>query len=48
MKREFQHSCFPIKFAKYLGAPILKNICERLLLKKRKAPSPKEKNKKIY
>ena len=24
--------CFPAKFAKFLGTPILKNICERLLL----------------
>ena len=27
-----KHLCFPGKFAKFLGTPILKNICERLLL----------------
>ena len=27
-----QHRCFPVKFAKVLRTPILKNICERLLL----------------
>ena len=27
-----QHGCFPMKFAKFLRTPILKNICERLLL----------------
>ena len=27
-----KHLCFPTKFAKFLGTPILKNICERLLL----------------
>ena len=28
----FQHGCFPVNFAKILRTPILKNICERLLL----------------
>ena len=28
-----KHLCFPVKFPKCLRAPILKNICERLLLK---------------
>ena len=32
MRKRLQHSCFPVKFAKFLGTPILKNICERLLL----------------
>ena len=27
-----QQICFPVKFAKLLRAPILKNICEQLLL----------------
>ena len=26
--------CFPGKFVKFLGTPILKNICERLLLQR--------------
>ena len=28
----FQHWCFPVNIAKILRTPILKNICERLLL----------------
>ena len=28
----FQHGCFPVNIAKILRTPILKNICERLLL----------------
>ena len=32
IKKIFQHWCFPMKFAKFLRTPILKNICERLLL----------------
>ena len=33
IKKRLQHSCFPVKFAKFLRAPpILKNIYERLLL----------------
>ena len=31
-KKRFQHRCFLKKFAKFLRTPILKNICERLLL----------------
>ena len=27
-----QQRCFPVKFAKFLRKPILKNICERLLM----------------
>ena len=27
-----KHLCFPAKFGKFLEIPILKNICERLLL----------------
>ena len=30
--KRLQHMCFPVKFAKFLTAPILKNTCERLLL----------------
>ena len=32
MKKRLQHSCFPVNTAKFLKTPILKNICERLLL----------------
>ena len=31
IKKKLQHRCFPMKFAKLLRTPILKNICERLL-----------------
>ena len=31
--KRLQHRCFPVKFEKFLRTPILKNICERLLLK---------------
>ena len=30
--QRLQHKCFPVKFAKPLRTPILKNICKRLLL----------------
>ena len=30
-KKRLQHKCFPVKFAKLLKTPILKNICKRLL-----------------
>ena len=33
IKKSLQHSCFPAKFAKFLRTFIMKNICERLLLK---------------
>ena len=32
IKKSLQHRRFPVKFAKFLRALILKNICERLLL----------------
>ena len=32
LQKRFQHKCFPVKFAKLLRTPILKNICKRLLL----------------
>ena len=32
LKKRLQHKCFTVKFAKFLRALILKNICERLLL----------------
>ena len=32
IKKRLQHRYFPVKFAKFLRTPILKNICERLLL----------------
>ena len=32
IKTRLQHLCFPVKFAKFLRTPILKNISERLLL----------------
>ena len=31
-KKMLQHRCFPVKFAKFLKVPILKNICKGLLL----------------
>ena len=30
IKKRLQHRWFPVKFAKFLTAPILKNICEKL------------------
>ena len=32
MKKRLEYRCFPVNIAKFLRAPILKNICERLLL----------------
>ena len=32
IKKRLQHRYFPVKFAKFLRTPILKSICERLLL----------------
>ena len=32
IKKRLQHSCFPVNIAKFLRTPILKYICERLLL----------------
>ena len=32
IKKRLQHKCFPVKFAKFLRAPILKNIHKWLLL----------------
>ena len=32
IKKRLQHRCFPVIIAKFLRIPILKNICERLLL----------------
>ena len=34
IKKRLQHRCFSVKFAKFLRAPILKNTCEWLFLKK--------------
>ena len=31
-KKKFQRKCFPVKFARFLRTPILKNICDWLLL----------------
>ena len=33
IKKKLQRRCFPVRFVKFLRTPILKNICERLLLK---------------
>ena len=33
IKKRFQHSSFPVHIAKYFGTTILKNGCERLLLR---------------
>ena len=30
-KKGLRHRCFPLKLAKFLRTPILKNVCERLL-----------------
>ena len=32
IKKRLQHICFPVNIAKFLRTPILKNICDRLLL----------------
>ena len=32
IKKRLQHRCFPVNIAKFLRTPILKNICEWLLL----------------
>ena len=32
IKERLQHRCFPVNIAKFLTTPILKNICELLLL----------------
>ena len=32
IKKRLQGRCFPVKFANFLRTPILKNICEQLLL----------------
>ena len=32
IKKKLQHRCFPVIIAKFLRIPILRNICERLLL----------------
>ena len=31
-KKRLQHRCFPVNIVKFLRTPILKNICEWLLL----------------
>ena len=31
IKKKPQHRCFPVNIAKFLGLPVLKNICERLI-----------------
>ena len=33
IKKRLQHRCFPVNIAKILKTPILKSICERLLLR---------------
>ena len=32
LKKKLWHRCFPVNFAKFLRTPVLKNICEQLLL----------------
>ena len=32
VKKRLQHRCFPVNTEKFLRTPILKNICEQLLL----------------
>ena len=36
IKKKLQRICFPVNIAKLLRVPILKNICERLLLLSKK------------
>ena len=31
IKKRLRHRCFPVNYAKFLRAPVLKNISERLL-----------------
>ena len=31
-KIRLQHRCFPVKFVKFLRTPVLKNICQQMLL----------------
>ena len=38
IKKRLQHRCFPMKLAKFLRTPILKNICKRLFLQKPSSP----------
>ena len=33
VKKRHQHRCFPVNITKFLRTPILKDICQRLLLK---------------
>ena len=33
IKKRLQHRCFPVIIVKFSRTPILKNICERLLVK---------------
>ena len=33
IKKKLQHRCFPVNIAKLLRKPVLKNICEQLLLR---------------
>ena len=33
IKKRLQHRCFPVKLKKFLRTSILKNICDRMLLK---------------
>ena len=42
IKKRLQHKCFSVKFAKLFRTPILKNICERLLVKAFPALFPPE------
>ena len=32
LKKRLWHRCFPVNFTEFLKTPILKNICERLIL----------------
>ena len=39
IKKRLQQRCFPVNIAKFLRTPILKNICERLLLESSRSNS---------
>ena len=47
IKRKLQHRYFPVKFAKYLKAPIFKNILQRLLLEGERSETSKGISKNI-
>ena len=45
MNNRLKQRCFPVKFGEFLRTPILKNICERLLLEENKLFQNTEKHR---